>query len=132
MAKVDFNSIGKCFVEHYYKHFDGDRTKLADLFKEQSCLSFEGKGCQGKSNIMNHICREVQFTKIQHSPRTLDVQPSGQGLLVMVTGELKVDEEKNALLFTEVFHLIPIDNNFKSFWVKNAIFRLNYGNPKSN
>ena len=89
-------------------------------------LSFENEGFQGKDKIMNKLVNGVKFKSIQHQPKTLDCQPSGQGgLLVMVTGKLIIDNEKNPLLFSETFHLLPTDNQLKQFWVHNCIFRLN-------
>lgn len=89
-------------------------------------LSFENDGYQGRQKIMEKLCNQVKFSKIQHFPKTLDCQPSGNGgLLVMVTGKLKVDQEKNTLLFSEMFHLLPTDKTLKQFWVHNCIFRLN-------
>mmetsp|Transcript_66495 Transcript_66495/g.105691 ORF Transcript_66495/g.105691 Transcript_66495/m.105691 type:complete len:132 (+) Transcript_66495:91-486(+) len=122
----DINQIGKSFVEHYYNLFDNNRAQLANLFQGQSMLSFENEGFQGQQKIMEKLCNGVKFKTIQHQPKTLDCQPSGQGgLLVMVTGQLKVDNEKNPLLFSEVFHLLPTDKTLKQFWVHNCIFRLN-------
>ena len=89
-------------------------------------LSFESDNYQGREKIMTKLCNGMKFQKIQHNPKTLDVQPSGQGgLLVMVTGQVKVDQEKNPLLFSETFHLLPTDQTLKQFWVHNCIFRLN-------
>eukprot|EP00484_Ammonia_sp_Unknown_P000953 CAMPEP_0197020164 /NCGR_PEP_ID=MMETSP1384-20130603/886_1 /TAXON_ID=29189 /ORGANISM="Ammonia sp." /LENGTH=119 /DNA_ID=CAMNT_0042447733 /DNA_START=61 /DNA_END=417 /DNA_ORIENTATION=+ len=113
----DINQIGKSFVEHYYNLFDNNRAQLANLFQGQSMLSFENEGFQGQQKIMEKLCNGVKFKTIQHQPKTLDCQPSGQGgLLVMVTGQLKVDNEKNPLLFSEVFHLLPTDKTLKQFW----------------
>ena len=94
--------------------------------QDGSMLSFENEGYQGRDKIMAKLCNGVKFNKIQHQPKTLDCQPSGNGgLIVMVTGQLKLDAEKNGLLFSEVFHLKPTDKTLKQFWVHNCIFRLN-------
>mmetsp|Transcript_19215 Transcript_19215/g.30440 ORF Transcript_19215/g.30440 Transcript_19215/m.30440 type:complete len:149 (-) Transcript_19215:356-802(-) len=124
---VDLNAIGKAFVEHYYTLFDNNRLQLADLYQDTSMLSFENEQYAGKKQIMAKLCNGVFFKKVQHVPKTLDVQPSGaNGLMIMCTGELKVDEEKNALKYGQMFHLLPTDNTFKRFWLHNDIFRLNY------
>ena len=92
----------------------------------KSMLSFENEGYQGQQKIMEKLVNGMKFQKIQHIPKTLDVQPSGAGgLLVMVTGQVKVDDEKNPLLFSELFHLMPTDKTLKNFWIQNCIFRLN-------
>eukprot|EP01084_Bolivina_argentea_P196855 337439_1 len=122
----NITQIGKSFVEHYYRLFDSNRVQLAPLFQDASMLSFENEGFQGKDKIMNKLVNGVKFKKIQHQPKTLDVQPSGSGgLIVMVTGKLIIDNEKNPLLYSETFQLLPTDKQMKQFWVHNCIFRLN-------
>ena len=67
----------------------------------------------------------LPFKTVSHNLKSLDCQPSGcGGIIVHVVGELKVDEEKNPLKFSQVFHLMPQE---KSFWVVNDMFRLNIG-----
>jgi len=56
------------------------------------------------------------------------VQPSGcGGLIIVVTGDLKVDDEQNALKFVDVFHLMPNDKTMKAWWIHNHVFRLPIG-----
>merc|ERR1712154_527513 len=86
----DINAIGKSFVEHYYKLFDTNRQGLANLFQDKSMLSYCGEGYQGQQKIMQKLVNGMKFQQIQHSPKTLDCQPSGAGgLLVVVTGQVK-------------------------------------------
>ena len=95
--------------------------------QDTSMLSFENERYAGRKAIMAKLCNGVFFKKIQHVPKTLDVQPSGaNGLMIMCTGELKVDEETNPLKYGQMFHLLPTDNTMKRFWLHNDIFRLNY------
>ena len=90
-------------------------------------LSFEDEHFLGQKAIMAKLCNGVFFKSIQHVLKTLDVQPSGaNGLMIMCTGELKVDEEANRLKFGQMFHVLPTDNTFSRFWLHNDIFRLNY------
>merc|ERR1712039_387184 len=90
------NAIGKAFVEHYYTLFDSNRLQLSDLYQDTSMICFENERYAGKKQIMGKLCNGVFFKKVQHIPKTLDVQPSGcNGIMVMCTGELKVDEEVN-------------------------------------
>eukprot|EP01084_Bolivina_argentea_P250295 419293_1 len=124
---IDLNGIGKAFVEHYYTLFDSNRLQLADLYQDTSMLSYENEHFAGKKQIMAKLCNGVFYKKIQHIPKTLDVQPSGaNGLMIMITGDLKVDDEPNPLKFGQMFHLLPTDNTFQRFWLHNDIFRLNY------
>lgn len=52
---------------------------------------------------------------------------TGNGILIMVNGDIKVDDQQNALKFSQTFQLIPTDAQCSNFWIYNDIFRLNYG-----
>ncbi len=57
----------------------------------------------------------------------MDVQPAhpSQGnIVVLVTGQLLIDDETNPQQFSQMFHLFP---DGPQFWVFNDVFRLNYG-----
>lgn len=89
-------------------------------------LSFENSQLQGTAAIVEKL-KELPFTKVAHRISTLDAQPSspsGGGVIVMVTGELLIDEEQNTQRYSQVFHLMPEGG---SFYVFNDIFRLNWG-----
>ena len=92
--------------------------------------------------------QSLAFKKAAHAIKTVDVQPSGcGGLIVFVCGDLKVravlsahlapmcnalprfaqvDEDKNAIKFAQVFHLMP-DSTGTNYWVRerflSPIFR---------
>ncbi|KTF75146.1 hypothetical protein cypCar_00040855 [Cyprinus carpio] len=53
--KPIWEQIGSGFVQHYYQQFDTDRVKLADLYTDASCLTWEGEGFQGKTAIMTKL-----------------------------------------------------------------------------
>lgn len=87
-------------------------------------LTFETSQLQGTKNILEKLI-SLPFQKVSHKVSTLDAQPASPNgdILVMVTGELFVDEETNAQRYSQVFHLIP---DGESYYVLNDIFRLNY------
>lgn len=87
-------------------------------------LTFETSQLQGAKNIVGKLV-ELPFKKVNHRISTLDAQPASPNgdILVMVTGELLLDEETNAQRYSQVFHLIP---DGSSYYVFNDIFRLNY------
>lgn len=87
-------------------------------------LTFESSQMQGARNIIEKLT-SLPFQKVQHRISTLDAQPASEAgdVLVMVTGELLIDEEQNPQRYSQVFHLMP-DNG--SYYVLNDIFRLNY------
>ena len=55
--------------------------------------------------------------------KSVDAQPSGNGILVFVNGDLKVDDNANVLKFAQVFQLIPTDQSLGNFWIFNDVFR---------
>lgn len=84
-------------------------------------LTFENSQVQGAQAIVTKLA-ELPFKKVAHRVSTLDAQPSspqGGGVLVMVTGELLIDEEQNAQRYSQVFHLLPEGG---SFYVLNGTF----------
>lgn len=122
---VDFSTLAQKFTEFYYNQFDQDRSQLGNLYRNESMLTFETSQVQGVASIVEKLT-SLPFQKVTHRITTLDAQPcSPQGdVLVMITGELLIDEETNAQRFSQVFHLIP---DGQSYYVFNDIFRLNYG-----
>lgn len=77
-------------------------------------LSFEGAAVLGAKNIVEKLV-SLPFQKVQHRISTLDSQPTGpgtSGVVVMVTGELLVDEEQNPQRYSQLFHLVGDGGNF--------------------
>eukprot|EP00483_Globobulimina_turgida_P007768 UN07783 len=119
----DPNVIGKSFVEHYYGTYSANRSNLCNLFKDKSMMTYESSQHQGTKSIMEKLT-SLKFKSIKHETKTMDVQPSGAGgLIIVITGDLFIDGSKNGLKFCEVFHLMKENN---SFWIHNLVFRLNY------
>ncbi|PSR87472.1 Nuclear transport factor 2 like [Actinidia chinensis var. chinensis] len=122
---MDPNAVAKAFVEHYYSTFDTNRAALANLYQDGSMLTFEGEQFQGAQNIAGKLL-SLSFPQCQHFISTVDCQPSGPagGMLVFVSGGLKLPGEEHLLRFSQMFHLMPTPQG--SFYVQNDIFRLNY------
>jgi len=121
---MDIDALAKQFSDFYYNTFDSDRTLLTNLYRPQSLLTFEASKYEGAQNITEKLV-SLPFQKVAHRVSTLDAQPNGMGngAIVMVTGELLIDEETNPQRFSQVFHLAQDGD---SFFVLNDIFRLNY------
>ncbi|CCG20938.1 NTF2 [Candida margitis] len=121
---TDFNAVATEFCNFYYNQFDSDRTQLGNLYRPESMLTFETSQLQGARDIVEKLS-SLPFQKVAHRVSTLDAQPASPNgdILVMVTGELLIDEEQNAQRYSQVFHLIPDGG---SYYVFNDIFRLNY------
>eukprot|EP00483_Globobulimina_turgida_P008872 UN08890 len=82
-------------------------------------MTYEGSQHKGQKSIMQKLT-SLQFKTIKHETKTMDVQPSGAGgLIIVVTGDLFIDESKNGIKFCEIFHLMKENN---SFWIHNLVF----------
>ncbi|KAJ5494037.1 Nuclear transport factor NTF-2 [Penicillium fimorum] len=121
---ADFNAIAQQFVQFYYQTFDGNRAGLAGLYRDQSMLTFETSSVQGVAAITEKLSA-LPFQKVQHQIATFDAQPSsGDGIVVLVTGALLVDEEQKPMNYTQCFKLQP--DGAGSYFVLNDVFRLIY------
>jgi Nuclear transport factor 2 (NTF2) domain len=122
---AQFNQIAAQFTAHYYKQFDSDRSQLTSLYGPSSMMSFESDQFQGAEGIVNKL-KSLPFQQVIHKVVTMDAQPnpSNNGVIVMVTGDLYVDGSQNPLKFAQCFHLAPTASGY---FVQNDFFRLNYG-----
>ena len=122
-----FDSIGRQFVDHYYKTFDTNRSQLGALYGANSMLSFENEQFQGPDNIMKKLT-SLNFTQVQHQIVTTDCQPNptNNGVLVLVTGTLIVDGGSTPLKYAQSCHIVPSPAG-SGYFCLNDMFRLNYG-----
>ncbi|KAH7856844.1 hypothetical protein Vadar_006123 [Vaccinium darrowii] len=118
--------VGRAFVDHYYNLFDNDRPSLSSLYQPSSILTFEGQMVHGVEDIAFKL-NQLPFGQCLHEISTIDSQPSVStgGIMVFVSGSLRLTGEEHSLRFSQMFHLIPTMQG--SFFVQNDIFRLNYG-----
>ncbi|GBB87203.1 hypothetical protein RclHR1_13640007 [Rhizophagus clarus] len=121
---ADLNTLANQFVQYYYNLFQTNRADLKPLYRDNSMLTFEGAQFQGVNAIIEKLTT-LPFQQVAHRIATFDAQPSiNNGIIVMVTGELLIDQETNAQRFSQTFQLIPDSG---TYWVLNDVFRLNYG-----
>ncbi|KAH8916613.1 nuclear transport factor 2 [Atractiella rhizophila] len=128
MANANIDEIAKQFTDFYYNTFDTDRTGLGNLYRDNSMLTWESEQIQGASNILTKLT-SLPFQKVQHKITTLDAQPSNPGiasLIVLVTGQLLVDDGAHPMNYSQIFQLIPTEDQ-KSYFIFNDVFRLVYG-----
>ncbi|RSH84617.1 Nuclear transport factor 2 [Apiotrichum porosum] len=134
---ADINTIAQQFTDYYYSTFDADRAGLAPLYRDHSMLTWEENQIQGTAAIMEKLQASVSvvgpsrlglpFTRVVHKVVTRDAQPGSStvaSILVLVTGQLIVDDGSNILQFSQMFHLVPDGG---SYFVQNDVFRLVYG-----
>ena len=88
-----------------------------------SMLTFEGQQFQGAQNIIGKL---KGVGKVQHTVKSMDVQPSkdSSALVIFVTGSVQIDGG-NPLHFCEFFQLVSTGPG--QYYVHNDVFRLNYG-----
>ncbi|CAG8363390.1 unnamed protein product [Penicillium salamii] len=111
------------FVTFYYQTFDTNRQGLAGLYRDHSMLTFETTSVQGTAAIVEKL-GALPFQKVQHQIATFDAQPSSDnGIIVLVTGALLVDEEQKPMNYSQLFKLQPEGG---SYFVLNDVFRLIY------
>ncbi|KAJ5390673.1 Nuclear transport factor 2 [Penicillium cataractarum] len=120
---ADFTSIAQQFVDFYYNTFDSNRGGLTGLYRDESMLTFETSSVQGAVAITEKLTG-LPFQQVRHQLATLDAQPSGENIIVLVTGALLVDEEQKPMNYTQLFTLKP--DGAGSFFVLNDVFRLIY------
>merc|ERR1712168_146593 len=124
MAEPEFMQMGKSFVGFYYPAFANDRAQLANVYTDQSCMTFEGAQFQGRQPIMEKL-QSLPFKSVAHQVTTIDAQPiigvdDNKAVVVMVTGQLKTDDDPPHS-FHHTFMLRPAGG---AFVVSNEIFRL--------
>ncbi|KAI9151670.1 Nuclear transport factor 2 [Paramyrothecium foliicola] len=121
-----FKMAAKQFIEFYYNTFDTDRKTLANLYREQSMLTFESASVLGANAIVEKLAG-LPFEKVKHQVSTLDAQPTMTegGIVILVTGQLLVDEEQRPMNYTQAFQLARDAQG--QYFVYNDLFKLVYG-----
>ena len=121
---TNFYEVAKQFIHIYYNQFDQDRKGLAPLYRDNSMLTFESASSLGATAIVEKLAG-LPFQQVKHQVSTLDAQPSLNGaIVILVTGQLLVDEEQRPMNYTQTFQLM-LDG--ASYFVYNDIFKLVYG-----
>ncbi|KAH7349562.1 nuclear transport factor 2 [Plectosphaerella cucumerina] len=125
MATPNFEEVAKQFVEFYYNQFDSDRKGLSNLYRDQSMLTFESASVLGVNPIVEKLSG-LPFEKVKHQVSTLDSQPTVEGgILILITGQLLVDEEQRPMNFSQTFQLMRDPSG--NYFVFNDIFKLVFG-----
>ncbi|KAL1888494.1 Nuclear transport factor 2 [Sporothrix stenoceras] len=120
----NFQAVAEQFVPFYYNTFDADRSQLQALYRDNSMLTFESASVLGAAAIVEKL-KNLPFQRVKHVTSTIDPQPTiADGVIVLVTGQLQVDEEERPMNFTQVFHLAKDGDNY---FVYNDVFKLIFG-----
>ncbi|KAI3391615.1 hypothetical protein diail_7016 [Diaporthe ilicicola] len=121
----NFVEVAKQFCDFYYQTFDADRNQLGPLYRDQSMLTYESSSVQGVAAIVEKLVA-LPFQKVQHKITTQDPMPgiADGSVLVLVTGQLLVDDGEHPMNFAQTFHLMKDPSG--SFFVSHDIFKLVY------
>ncbi|TLS25231.1 hypothetical protein PpBr36_07070 [Pyricularia pennisetigena] len=116
------------FVQFYYSEFDKGREARAAwsnlVYTDQSVLTFESTEHRGKTAIAEKLSG-LPFEVVKHQVSTLDVQTTvHDGIIILVTGQLLVDEEQRPMNFSQVFQLLKAEDRW---YALNDIFKLVLG-----
>ncbi|KAI2464045.1 nuclear transport factor 2 [Annulohypoxylon bovei var. microspora] len=125
---ANLEEVATLFVQYYYNQFDQDRSGLATLYREGSMLTFESASFKGTPSIIEKL-QALPFQQIKHQVATMDPQPgvAPDHIMVLVTGQLLVDEEQRPMSYTQTFYLVPENINGQTqYYVHNDIFKLVY------
>ncbi|KAI1141706.1 nuclear transport factor 2 [Hypoxylon sp. FL0543] len=126
---ASLEEVATLFVQYYYNQFDQDRSGLATLYRDQSMLTFESSSFKGTNSIIEKL-QTLPFQSIKHQVATMDPQPgvAPEHIMVLVTGQLLVDEEQRPMSYSQSFYLVPESvNGQPQYYVHNDIFKLVYG-----
>jgi len=116
------DEIAKAFIQHFYATLDSNPDSLGSLYQASSMMTFEGTQLMGTQAIIGKL---KSFGQLKHTVKSMDVQPSvNGGLLIFVTGSVQIGGD-NPLHFCEMFQLVS--NGSGSWMINNDVFRLNYG-----
>ncbi|KAF7630652.1 nuclear transport factor 2 domain protein [Aspergillus flavus] len=123
----EYGSIARSFVSHYYGVFDDTnaRSTLSSLYRQESCLVWEGQPYQGPESIMAALS-QTSLNNVKTRVTTTDPVPtSNSGVLVVATGSLVVDDAYDKpLKFSSTFLLQPIPGQPGGYFIEGQIFRL--------
>ncbi|KAI6692145.1 hypothetical protein NL676_019855 [Syzygium grande] len=117
----DLIAAAKRFLENYYRTFDANRADLANLYRDESVMIFDGRKLQGKEAILAEL---TSLQQCRHQLHTVHCQPTvvGSGdLLATITGYMWPDGKQDARPFSQMFILIPTPEG--SFYASHGTFQ---------
>jgi hypothetical protein len=120
---ADFNAIGAGFIQQYYGVFSTDRSQLAGVYRDTSLVTYGGAQLYGTDAIMTHFCETLTMRSAEYMPLECDYQPTAfGGVIAVINGEVKVDNEEHSLTYNDVFHLAVDDAG--NYYVANQFSRI--------
>ncbi|OQD85735.1 hypothetical protein PENANT_c009G06529 [Penicillium antarcticum] len=111
-------AIAEQFLQHYYTTFEGDRSALASLYRNQSKLTYEDKTFKG-ADIMGQIGAMPAAKREFASFMSQYTDDKDSGILIMLHGLL--GDEGLRMNFIHTFNLSQDEGGY---FVNNEMFQL--------
>ena len=124
LCRMDhFEEHGKNFLQNYYSALQSNRAALAACYTMDSFITYNGQRMKGTSSIMEKINGLPQI--VGFNIASVECQPTkDMGILALVDGELKLQDEEHALRFMEIFSLSFVGGKGQ---INNQIFSVGGG-----
>ena len=129
-------SIGENFLQSFFSNTSPNvrlvllKQAQGQFYGSDSLLSFESETFFGNQQIFEKL---NQLPIKQSEVKVYDIQPSGNGILIYLSGLLVVEGETNPMNFVRVFFLAAANNSYYSNYnltflilVKNDIYKVTF------
>lgn len=117
--KPEYETIGESFLQQYFSSNQRDFT--AKFYGNDSILSVEKEKYYGSNDISDKLSSLSADYKVSFH----EIQPSNNGILIILSGGMRFSGENNAINFTRVFFLTQAQTG--SIYVKNDMFLITSG-----
>jgi hypothetical protein len=117
---MDYNSaksIGESFLQSF---FSQNVSGQASFYGNDSLLSFESEIFSGSQEIIGKLS---SLPIKQSEVKNYEIQPSGTGILIYLSGLIIIEGESNPMNFVRVFFLANAGN---SYYLKNDIYKVTF------
>ena len=105
------------FSQLYYKLYDTQRHRLAQLYTDHSLVVWNGNSCRGAEQInlfyINHPATEHQVTAMDSQPINKVATHDRTAILVTCEGKVKFEHEKEWRYFSQNFLLMSENTTWK-------------------
>lgn len=120
---MSFDDVGKGFTQQYYQIFSNNKADLRSIYRSSTLMTWVGEQIQGVDAILQKFSA-LSFNQSRINAELIDCHPSlSGGVLVVVNGEVLLQNEQHPLKFNDVFHL-AIDESNGQWFVSNQLFRI--------
>lgn len=123
--EAKFDSIGQAFTQHYFTCFQSPegRAQLRSLYGGDSVMTWMGEKFMGTDAVMNKLL-SLSFRKLAYDSVVTEFQPGpAMSILILVSGEMKIDDEVNSMRFVQTFVIAPSSPG--QYYIMNEIFSFN-------